>query len=425
VSGLLLAFLATLALDWPRLPFNARLTDLIFPLLAVGVLTAVRPWPRLHHLDAAVACYLLGGLPSLAVTTDLGASLVELVRQSYLVAVYLVVALAVSGGYARLVMAGLATGGGALATAGLAAVLLVLVAGVSAPGAGQVMALPYVGEVMRLRAFTASEAMLACLLAMAVPCALWLRTNAAGPAGRIAWTGALVAGLAATVLTFAAAASGVVVACLVALWPHLRSHRVLRASAVAATLVIVAALNLGVVASVRTVRVGDTVVTDRTAYHHGVDEGRLAAGPLTVDYAVMSYARLKTLAWEAFRERPWTGVGLDRFHDVSARAHAGGRLPDGYRAIDPHSTLLGRLAETGIAGGITLLALWWAFGAAAWRLTHGTGQTAAMTAAVAAGLAGLLVASANVDVMNLRFVWVGLGVVRGITSPLESRVPEA
>ena len=47
-----------------------------------------------------------------------------------------------------------------------------MVSGMPIPGAGEIMTLPYVGNVLRLRAFTASEAMLACVLVIAVPFAI-------------------------------------------------------------------------------------------------------------------------------------------------------------------------------------------------------------------------------------------------------------
>ncbi|MEO8682188.1 MAG: O-antigen ligase family protein, partial [Vicinamibacterales bacterium] len=123
--------------------------------------------------------------------------------------------------------------------------------------------------------------------------------------------------------------------------------------------------------------------------------------------------RLKEEAWRAFLQHPIAGVGLDRFHDVSQAAFEHGRLTTDYRAIDPHSTLLGRLAETGIIGGAALVLLWIGFAFTSARAVRGTTESWIATAAAAA-LIGLFVVSPNVDVMNFRFLWVAAGLITGI-----------
>ena len=70
----------------------------------------------------------------------------------------------------------------------------------------------------------------------------------------------------------------------------------------------------------------------------------------------MSYARIKQVAWRAFMARPISGIGLDNFHWATMRAYAEGSLPQLYSEIDPHSTLLGRLAECGLIGGVDAVA---------------------------------------------------------------------
>jgi hypothetical protein len=86
-------------------------------------------------------------------------------------------------------------------------------------------------------------------------------------------------------------------------------------------------------------------------------------------------------------------------------------LPSHYREIDPHSTLLGRLAESGVIGGITLLLIWVAWVLIARDVVRG-GDV--MGVAAAAALAGLIVSSLNADIMNFRFVWVLAGTLRGL-----------
>jgi O-antigen ligase len=120
------------------------------------------------------------------------------------------------------------------------------------------------------------------------------------------------------------------------------------------------------------------------------------------------------VAWDTFRSRPITGIGLDRFHSAAEAAHQAGQLTESYRVIDPHSTIPGRLAEAGVIGAITMLALWCVAGMETMRLLARVSAAPWMLTAVAAGLAGTLINSVNVDVMNFRFLWVALGLVRGL-----------
>jgi hypothetical protein len=187
---------------------------------------------------------------------------------------------------------------------------------------------------------------------------------------------------------------------------------------VAAVILVAVFFNLTLTASVRSVTYGVDAVSDATVYPYAVGGGQASIGPAHVDYEVMSYFRIKQLALEAFLAHPLTGVGLDRFHRVSEAAYQDGRLPSGYRDIDPHSALLGRLAETGIVGGLTLVALWWGAMVAGGRLI-GDRQAWLARAAVAA-LIGLLVNSINVDIMNFRFFWAGLGLLRGLSQQADA-----
>lgn len=71
---------------------------------------------------------------------------------------------------------------------------------------------------------------------------------------------------------------------------------------------------------------------------------------------MISYYLLKQVAWEAFRREPLTGIGLGKFPQETERAYREGKLREEYRSITPHSTWLGTLAETGLAGALPLLA---------------------------------------------------------------------
>src|SRR5205085_10381595 len=77
---------------------------------------------------------------------------------------------------------------------------------------------------------------------------------------------------------------------------------------------------------------------------------------LRIAYNPMSYYLVKKAEWVAWRRRPATGIGAGTFYLEAERAYQEGRLPQAYRRIAAHSTLFGRLAETGLIGLVTLAA---------------------------------------------------------------------
>ena len=407
----LLIFLATVAIDWPQLPFNARATDAAFVAAAIAILAGARPWviPRLTVLDIAVIAYIAGSLPAVFTSPDLRASGIELVRQLYLVDIYIVIALAVRQGLTGTVASGLALSGGVLASLGVIAISVQAIVGAGAFAIGRVMTLPYFGDTLRLRALTASEAMLACVLAMSAPFVLLHPAIRPSPLRRT--IAAIVLSIAA-VLTFSHSFAGFATALLVVTWPSIQT-KPMRVAAAAVVTLIIAAANFAAAVSIRSV--GTAPYRDDTTYHYAVDGGRAEIAGVAVEYQTMSYLRLKQVAWDAFAARPVTGLGLDQFHSATEEAYQAGRLTEPYRAIDPHSTLPGRLAEAGLIGAISLLALWTIAGMETLKLVALPSSFSWVVTAVAAGLAGTLINSVNADVMNFRFVWVGLGLVRGLS----------
>jgi hypothetical protein len=423
-------FLASLGLNWPFLPLNIRLAELLF--IPLAVLLARSLWttlatstkPSLSPLDLLAAGYLAGGLPSLLATTDLRFSLVELVRHGYVVAIYAAVAVAVYRGHVTAVMTGMTAGAACLSILGVLFMAAYAIRPFEFSSIGTVLNLPYGGPVLRLRALTATPAMFACLLTAAVPFAIVGAIRETRPRRRAILIATCLVMAAAAVLTFSHVIGGFVAAILIAAWPALRNVRAWRRTGVLAVAAVVIVCNLSVVASIRYVTLGDTPpsVTDTTEYFHAVGEGRLQIGPARIVYEVMSYFRIKQIAWDAFREHPLTGVGLDRFQDVSARAYREGRLPGRYSQVDPHSSMLGRLAETGLPGGLTLAVLW--IGLVATGIRAMRDPAAWPARAAFAGLAGLLIAGINVDIMNFRFFWAAFGLLRAV-APGSSPQPPA
>jgi len=417
-TWLLLLFLATMAVDWPRLPFNARLTDFVFVAAALAIVLSHKHWsrPRFTALDFAILGYVAGSVPAVIFSPDPRVSGIELVRQLYLVAIYVVIAVAVRQGLAATVASGIALSGAMLAALGVAAFFVQTIFGIGTTALTPVMTLPYVGETVRIQALTASPAMLACVLAMAVPFVALHPFVIASRARTVA--AAVTLGFAA-VLTYSHSVAGVAVSTLIAAWGSIRSRLPVRRAALALTILVVLALNFAASVSIRSI--GQSRFRDDTVFQYGVDQGRAEIAGVNVEYQTMSYLRIKQVAWDAFRGAPLFGIGLDRFHRVTEIAYAQGRLTAPYRAIDPHSSLFGRLAEAGVAGGITLIALWIAIGVTVDRL-RARHRDDWIVIAAAAGIIGTLVNSMNADVMNFRFLWAALGLVRGLSNePPSSR----
>jgi O-antigen ligase len=408
---LLVLYLAALAVNWPDFPFNTRLADLIFiPAVAALASQISWRWPKVSALDVAAMAFVASSVPAVLVSSDLSSSAVELIRELYGVAIYATIAFAVAEGFSRTVAAGLALTGVVPAAIGAVYLGAHTLASVPLPVAvGQVMAIPYFGTVLRLSALTATPAMLACTITASLPF-VWLR-HAWAPGDR---RGALLslAVLIVALLTFSHSIAGVAVAMAIVGRDSWRHRPWLRPIVIASVAAIIVGAN--VAASVSPRSIGGRVA-DGAVYQYGVDLERTQIGNVEVTYQIISYWRLKQVAWQAFRDRPLTGVGLDRFHDVTEDAFQHGRLTQNYRAADPHSTLMGRLAETGIIGVLGLLAFLGSVFVAAYRASVDD-QSPTIALAVFAGLSGLLVNSLNVDIMNFRFFWAAAGLVRGLSA---------
>ena len=406
---LLLLYLAALAVNWPDLPYNARLADVIFVPMAIALLAqSSGRRPRFAFLDAMALAYLASSVPAVVVSPDLHSSGIELIRHVYGVAIYATIAFAVAQGLSRIIAIGLALTGVVPAAIGALYLVAHALAGVPLPVAvGQLMAIPYFGTVLRLSALTATPAMLACTITVALPF-VWLRH--AWALGDRRWALLSLGVSIVALLTFSHAIAGVAVAVAIVgrSWWHQR--RWLRPVVIASVAAIIVAAN--VAASVSPRSIGGRVA-DGAVYQYGVDLQRTQIGDVEVTYQIISYLRLKQIAWQAFREHPMSGVGLDRFKDVTEAAFQQGRLTATYRAADPHSTLLGRMAESGTIGTVGLLAFLAGLMIAAQRLSADD-HSGAIALGAFAGLSGLLVNSLNVDIMNFRFFWAAAGLVRGL-----------
>src|SRR5580765_8351852 len=222
---LVVLFVGSLGLNWPVLPGNSHLPELLFgPLVALTVVVQVRErqpravsWTR---LDLWVVAYLAGALPSLLATDDLRSSLVELVRHSYLVAIYVALAAVVRSGRQDAIGGGFRWSALAHAAFGLAATAIFAFGMPMPPDIGEVMRMPYVGDVLRLRALTFSPSMLGALLTATAPFVFAAALSDHAGAGR-RWALVGVAIFATMLLTFSHTIAGFLVAALFVAWPLL------------------------------------------------------------------------------------------------------------------------------------------------------------------------------------------------------------
>lgn len=416
---LVVAYLVLMTVSRSPFPWNVQWSEGAFLALAAWAIAsgAVAGW-RPHLVDGLVALYLLGGLPSLLATSDLTSSAVQLAKQGYLALLYVLLARLIRHHSLRaVVIRTVAATAGGLAAVALAAAGIYYVAGFRVLRLGVPMPVPYFGEVFRLYGPFHSPEMFANYLTFALPLILAVLAVS----GRRAWWAAtLVLTLAAALHTVTHAWAGVAVAALVWVWPRWREGgwRTLRFGLALGAVVLVLALNVTLVVSFREVRYeqGTNPRLGPPPYLNAVQAP--GQGPqmttLAVSYNWMSYYLLKKVAAEAFWRAPLTGIGLGRFHEETERAYQAGEVPEIYRHIDPHSTPLGRLAETGVPGGLTLVALWVGVLSLGLRLVRAADGPATWPARAAlAGAVGLLVNSINADVMNFRFLWVGVAMLRG------------
>ncbi|MEW5984324.1 MAG: O-antigen ligase family protein [Acidobacteriota bacterium] len=416
-AALVLSYICLSVVFWSPLPWNMQWCDVLFAALLVLAILA-RPPFRLSFLDVLVIAYLCSAVPSLATSTVPGSSVIGLTKQAYLAVVYGLVAVLVAqfltpSQVARWLAAVAAT----VAGVGLLAVAIFFLTGVAIPRLGVVMPLPYVGRVYRLYCTFPSPEYLVNFLAFATPLVVIQAHGATTARERMLWMGAVAAVLGASCFSIAHGAAGAALAfALIVPRVWQRRRRLLAVTLLASSIVLVAAVNVLLVFAVRDVEMTTSrnLSVEQRPYPYAVDDGRPGVPSVRIEvaYNVMSYWFLKQLAFEAWQREPWTGVGLAAFHGETGRAVEQGRMSSDYRATDPHSTWLGRLAETGLVGTAGLAALWVGFLGYARHVARGRTSRDDVLAAFTAGLVGVLANSVNVDAMNFRFVWLAFAVLR-------------
>ena len=130
-----------------------------------------------------------------------------------------------------------------------------------------------------------------------------------------------------------------------------------------------------------------------------------------------SYLSLKRAALSVWFKHPWTGVGPGQFNAALPAEQSAGNYPDHLPLYDPHSTWLGALAETGLAGFAALFAMVTVLTDLFLRRLPKSledsvpGQATVSVVAVFFLLCLLL--SVSKDVLNFRFLWFAVGLLLG------------
>lgn len=288
------------------------------------------------------------------------------------------------------------------------------------------MAVPSVGQVVRVKAGLLTPTFLANYLTMGIP------ILAGVAADRFHWPRAtswviLVAGLLAVGTTASHSVAGYLVAAALIAQRATRwdrcGQRCLSWLAVAAVLFSLVSTTVAV-HEVRTARAPAANPPASPAEHEFLGpNGTGEELTIRVQYTWVVYALLKRFEWEAWQRHPWVGIGLEQFPDEVRQAFAMGRIHAHYAGgHDPHSTWLGAMAETGLVGLFGLLAIWIALlrravNAANWKRQSSESWR---IRAPLAGLVGLLVNSPHVDIMHFRFLWVGVALLLAATAPKQT-----
>lgn len=389
---------------------NAQWGDFLVPVLAIALVWA-RPSRRwLRAEDWPLALYLFVTLVTAAISEDPAVGLKQLVKQLFLALIFVVFRQLADEVWLTRILA-------KTFVLSLAAVTLVSILAVFLrfrwilPGlVGAADTLPFLGLVRRLRGGFVTPEMLGNALVLVFALALACR---AGGSARVRafWTGVAALLAAGEFLTFSHSVAGfaMTAALFVAAAQPSRPVRVLAWAA---------ALSVVVTVNAASLMEPGPAVND-----YGVRPVSLEILGTNVSGELNHYAALKQVAWSAFLEHPLKGLGPGRFPVETERAFQEGRFKARYRSKPAQCDLLGRLGESGILGGVSLVLLW-----VAW-LRQGlvVAPRSIMQRAAFAAVVGLLVNSLNADVMNFRFLWLAVAwmgsKVEGEGDALESGRP--
>lgn len=435
MKGLVVAYLLLVPMMWSPLPFNMQWADVVF--LAVGGLFLATGMLRsiaLVSLDYLVLAYVICSFASLINSGDSLEQGVECLKLAYLGVVYVILGAWFADRPMRIRLARWTVWAAAsVSLVGVSYSIFSHLLDTSPEPLATRMLVPYLGEVLRLKGTLTTPELLGNYLAYAIPFALGLAGSFQDKRARWWVGGGLSLITVAEIFTFSHSWVGFVCAGLVFGWSALREHgwNLVRYSLLAGAIGLFLAMLF-----VSTVYVNDTSMrftrmpaAVEPVPHHVSRSGGDSWPTLTVSvtYDYLAYHVLKVLAWEAFLDHPLFGVGLGNFDAVVREGIAQGRLNPSFGNLRPHMTVLGQLAETGLLGGGTLIALWTGGFLLGWqvlRSDEGT-DTKWIVRASLAGLAGLFINGIYTDVMHFRFLWIDLALLRGIAISSASKAEAA
>jgi hypothetical protein len=414
-TALVGAYVASLPFGLYFLPANMQVGDLLFPFAALAVYAA--GWrPRWHPIDFFLVAYVIGSIISVPGSLSPTDSSLAIVKELYLVGIYMLIAAAAPHiGLLRLCR-WLTMSLAVFCAASLAAAVVFYATRYAFVPLGEPMILPYAGDVFRVRGTLHAPELFGNFLTLIAPFAL-IRSRGLWPSDRVRLT-ALGLFVIAEILTFSRSLGGFAAALGLMSWTVLGRRPERRFAVATAVILLIAAVNVTAWIAIRDVEVqwGRNSRIAAPPYGQARQETGADMLDLRVSYNPISYYVIKKVEWHAFLRRPWTGIGLGAFPFEAERAYNEGRLFSPYQRVAAHSTPFGRLAETGLAGFIPLALLVSAWAIAARRAVSEPAPVGDVALAVAAGCLGLLVNSINVDIMNFRFLWVGAGLLRAMTT---------
>lgn len=377
-------------------PGNVTVADVV---LALGAALAWATGQRFswRRLDLPLGALLLGILASVIAHPSRG-GFGEIAKLGGCLLFFFVVRQFVEAGRGRSVALALAFGAGIAAFVSLVAMGWATLdpAGTrfwtlgAIPRSGGALALP------RPSGFFSTPAMFVNFLTVAAPISValfadrpqWMRTGAASLA------------LLHGILGASQALAGLLLALTFVSWPQL--SRLKRWFAAASTIVVFVAATLS---STWWVRYRNSAPRSFPPQNYTVfvDGANWIAPGARLEW--QHYAALKAIAVEVFIGSPYTGLGPDTFGRASMQAFREGRLTRRHAGFDPHCTLTGALAETGLVGTVPLLWVWLSWLHAA-RNSRRFLQRAAAGAVLGIGLN-----SVHADVMHFRFLWIAVAIM--------------
>ena len=424
IPFLLRCYLVLVPVMWSPFSHNIQWADLVFVVLFLCFLgSEYLGRPRLIWLDYLVLTYLVTAAVSLIHIEDPSKQGLEFLKLAYLGSIYLVVGTLCSERSTLDACIRWTTWlTVAIAGVGLLALLGNQLWSLPASLLGVRLHTPYLGEILRLHGTFPGPELLGNYLTAGLPIVLALVVLSGNESRRWLGVGVLVI-LVAEVFTFSHSWVGLASAALIFSWPLSKD----RAWKIARAVLAVGVIGLfTAMLFVSTFYITEVTVDLKQGQppaipvpvHAKVAQDQWRSLDISATYSLMSYQLLKALAWDTFLTHPLTGVGRGNFDSVSTKAVNEGRLAEYWKGIHPHTSIFGEFAETGLLGGVAFLALWTGTFMTAHRLMHAKESDAHAWIARAslAALAGLFLNGLYTDIMNFRFLWVALALLRGLSS---------